>query len=372
MTSHSQDPKPSAEERRKLIELSKRGHLLLKENNVHQARELFEQALRLDPENPYILNGLGECYKKVGELDRAAECYKDILVFDPQNQFALRGLGDIYKERKDFRRAIDLWSRYLKGRPNDVFVLMRIADAYKALNAVAEAEGYYKKALAVNAGDHYALMGLADLYHKCGQKEKAVIYYEKLLQKNPRLINIWTIVANLCYQLEDFPKAKHSFEKALEIEPDNTYALFGLGNCYRWEKDYLKAVEFWEPLYQRNELNPSMLSRLGDMYCRLERLGDAETVYHAGLAKSFDRYAHLGLLKLCCRNGDEARLFTLLDAHFRHEPATVEIFEVLSDLLVQAGRKEMALALCRYGLERCALKPDEAQVLKTACAKLAN
>jgi len=49
----------------KVIELSKEGHRLLKEKRFREACALFEEALTLEPHNPYILTGFGDALRSL-------------------------------------------------------------------------------------------------------------------------------------------------------------------------------------------------------------------------------------------------------------------------------------------------------------------
>ena len=78
----------------KILELSKRGHQLLKEKNYLEACAIFDKARKLEPTNPYILVGIGDAQRGLSNFSKAAQCYKRVLDQDPENLFALRGLGD--------------------------------------------------------------------------------------------------------------------------------------------------------------------------------------------------------------------------------------------------------------------------------------
>jgi len=375
-TSASRDipPEPNdssdPDRQRQIVGLSKRGHRLLKGKEFQAARDIFEQACELDGHNPYILSGLAECLKHLGQLPAAIACYEKLLVLEPDNQFALRGLGDLFKLRNEYDRAIALWTEYLKYRANDIFVLTRIADALKILNRFKEAEDWYRKVLVLNPADRYSLMGLADLYHKTGREKPAIEYYEKILEKSPEMINILTIVGNLYRQLEDFGKAQSCFVRALELEPKNSYALTGLGHCHRWNRDYAQAIECWEPLLQSGEITNSMLSRLGDMYRNLGRLEEAEKLYLRGLEAGYDRYPHLGLIKLMCLRGREEEVCRLSDEYFSREGFDLETVKELSELYLQTGRKDAAAHFYYFILATSDLNSEETRLIEGRAGKL--
>jgi len=366
-------PDPSSlnpDRQKNIVGLSKRGHQLLKAKEFQAARVIFEQASELDDSNPYILSGLAESLKHLGQLPGSIACYEKLLALEPDNQFALRGLGDLFKLRKDYDRAIALWLEYLKYRANDIYVMTRIADALKILNRFEEAEDWYRKVLVLNAADQYSLMGLADLYHKTSREKLAIEYYEKILEKSPGMINILTIVGNLYWQLEEFGKAQSCFVRALELEPKNSYALYGLGNCHRWNREYARAIECWEPLLQFEEVTNSMLSRLGDMYRNLGRFEDAEKTYLRGLKTGYDKYPHLGLIKLKCLQGKEVEVCRLSDDYFSREGFDLETVKELSELFHKTGRKDAAARFYHYILERRDLNPEEIRQIEGRLGKL--
>jgi len=373
-TSRNIPPEPcssSSQDRKKnIVDLSKRGHRLLKGKEFQAARDIFEQACELDGQNPYILSGLAECLKHLGHLPAAIACYEKLLALEPDNQFALRGLGDLFRLRKDYDRAIALWLEYLKYRANDIFVLTRIADALKILNRLEEADDWYRKVLELNPADQYSLMGLADLYHKTGREQLAIEYYEKVLVKSPGMINILTIVGNLYRQLEDIDKAQSCYVRALELEPKNSYALYGLGHCHRWNREYAKAIECWEPLLQSEDVTNSTLSRLGDMYRNLGRLEDAEKTYLRGLKAGYDRYPHLGLIKLMCLRGREEEVCRLSDEYFSREGFDLETVKELSELFHKTGRKDAAARFYHFVLERSDLNPEAIRQIEGRLGKL--
>jgi tetratricopeptide (TPR) repeat protein len=362
----------SPDRQRKIVGLSKRGHQLLKSKKFQPARDVFEQACKMDGQNPYILSGLAECLKHLGQISEAIACYEKLLALEPDNRFALRGLGDLCKLRKDYDRAITLWFEYLKYRANDIFVLTRIADALKTLNRFEEAEDFYRKVLMLNSADQYSLMGLADLYHKTSREKLAIEYYEKVLEKSPGLINILTIVGNLYRQLEDFDKARSFFVRALKLEPKNSYALYGLGHCHRWNRDYAQAIDCWEPLLQSEVVTNSMLSRLGDMYRNLGRFQDAEKTYLRGLGAGYDRFPQLGLMKLMCLQGREEEVCRLSDEYFSREGFDLETVKELTELFLQTGRKEAAARFYHFILIRSDLTSGEISQIEGRLGKLAE
>lgn len=79
---------------------------------------LYQKALKVDPNNPGALLGLGEAYMRIGELDSALLILNRHLKFDPELSDYSRAI--VYLNKKDTNTAIDLFHKLIKSNPKDV------------------------------------------------------------------------------------------------------------------------------------------------------------------------------------------------------------------------------------------------------------
>lgn len=334
-----------------VIQLSKKARLLFRQKKFTEACELYRQGLNSDPYNPYLLSGLGDACRELGDVPGARQAYQSLLSQDKDNLFALRGLGDVLKGLGELEDALPLWERYLQLRPGDVHVMTRVADACKHLERYPRAEQLYREVLEGAPMDHFALTGLADLLHRTGRDLESIACYEKVLTLRHDMLHILTIIGKLCWRVSDFDKAKRFFLKALDIDPDNPYALYGLGNCYRWQRDYQKAVETWQRILQHNEGTLALYSRLGDAFTHLGDLSSAEQAYRQVLDQGYDRYAQIGLIKLLCDKGDFTRALEELNNLLAIEQDPWQQLDELSRRFVRTGRREAMISFFQHLLE---------------------
>jgi tetratricopeptide (TPR) repeat protein len=334
-----------------IIQLSKNARRFYRNGEYARACELYRQGLESDPRNPYLLSGLGDACREAGDLTRARAAYQSLLDKEPDNLFALRGLGDLCKDEGAFSAAVGLWKRYLGLRPQDVYVMMRLADAYKGLDQLDLAEELYRQILELAPQDTIALSGLADLLHGTGRDLEAIACYEKILTLRKDVLQVLTIVGKLCWRVNDYEKSKRFFLLALDIDPDNPYALYGLGNCYRWQRDYRRAVETWQRILRHNSGTINLYSRLGDALGHLGELDEAEESYRLALGAGYDRYAKIGLIKLCCDRGEFSRAVEELNDLLANETDPWQQINELSQRFVRAGRRESMLTFYHHLLE---------------------
>jgi len=287
-----------------IIELSKKARQKLRARCYDDARQLFAEGLELEPDNPYLLSGMGDASREMGNFEVAEECYLKLLHSEENNLFALRGLGDVYKKLNRHTDAITMWERYLHLRPRDKHVMSRIADSAKVLLQFERAERMYLSIIEFAPDDRFALTGLADLQHRLGKDREAIQIYEKILGFGDNSLHILTILGKLCWRVSDFDKGEIYFRRALEIDPVNPYALYGLGNCHRWHMRYPEAIEVWEKILEGSEGTQALHTRMGDAYYHIGMKKEAASSYRRAIGFGRDPFAMAGLICLSVETGD--------------------------------------------------------------------
>lgn len=177
---------------------------------------------------------------------------------------------------KDPQQAIPYWLRYLEINPKDSHVMVRVADAYHKLHDTDNAIAFYEQALKVSTNDPFALLGLGNVYYAQHEDTRALLCFETLLKNNSQNVVVMTMTGNIYRRRKEFD------QKALEIEPTNNFALFGMGDCYRGQQNMEKAVEWWDKILEREPENQALWTRVGDALLSLDRVDDA--VMHPPMA----------------------------------------------------------------------------------------
>ena len=334
-----------------VIDISKKGRQKFRARRYKEAKELFGEGLQREPDNPYLLSGMGDACREIGDYDEAERCYRHLLEIDKNNLFALRGLGDVCKKMGRHQEAIRQWNQYLALRPRDKHVMTRIADSCKALVQYDKAEDVYRQIIKIDSRDRFALTGMADLQHRLGQDDKAIEYYEKVLQFDPNELHILTIIGKLCWRVNAFEKAESYFRRALSIDPQNPYALYGLGNCYRWHHQYDKAIEIWQEILKYNEGTQALFTRMGDAHVHLGDNDRAEKAYLKAMEMGNDPFAIAGLVRLYCERHDWPQAAVYFWKLVEDEDEALFQIEELTKRFVRTGQRDTMLELFQYLLD---------------------
>ena len=355
-----------------VIDISKKGRQKFRARRYQEARDLFREGLEREPDNPYLLSGMGDACRETGEFEDAERCYRHLLEIDKRNLFALRGLGDVCKKMSRHQEAIRLWNEYLALRPRDKHVMTRIADSCKALLQFDKAEEAYNQIIKLDPSDRFALTGMADLQHRLGNDEKAIEYYENVLQFDPNELHILTIIGKLCWRTNDFEKAERYFRRALSIDPHNPYALYGLGNCFRWPHQYDKAIEIWGEILKHNEGTQALYTRMGDAHVHLGDNEKAEASYLKAMEVGEDPFAVSGLVRLYCERRDWPQAATFFWKLMVDEDDALNKIEELTKRFVRSGQREIMLTFFSFLLDSKQGQPLVVNELNGLVARLTD
>lgn len=339
--------------RNELAELSKRGYQLLKENLTDRAIEAFEQILQTEPENNYALVGMGDALRKQRHYQDAIGHYTTCLEHHPGNNYALFGLADCYKATNQFNRAIDIWEEYLKHDDSNVTVLTRVADAYRKVRNLERSRELYRKVLDLDSANSYALIGLGHLHYDFREYSQALKYWKTVEESRGHRVDIrvLTSIGNCHRKLKTFEQGVTYFQRALEKQPSNFYALFGLADCYRGLNESVKSLEYWNLILEKDPRNKVILTRAGDAYRTLGEIDKAADYYRKALNIDFDTYAVLGLAIIDRNEGRvEQALASILDL-IKREPQNHRLSLEAADCCERLGRPDEALEILDTWLE---------------------
>jgi tetratricopeptide (TPR) repeat protein len=345
----------SRNERPEIAAFSQKGYLYLKENRIEAAEECFKKILEFDADNNYALVGLGDVSRKKADFASAIKYYDACLKHHPGNNYALFGLADCYKAFKNYPKAIEIWEHYLHHDNKNVTVLTRIADTYRKVRNLQKSRTIYQQVLAIEENNPYALIGLGHLHYDFKEYDKALFYWERMIDTRGADeidIRVLTSVGNCHRKMRNFSSGIEVFRKALEIVPDNFYALFGMADCYRGLNMHKEALEYWNKILDRDPANKVILTRAGEECRAMGKFEEAQELYEKALNIEYDSYAVLGLALINKEKGKYAEALTALEVLLKGGFKNSRIYSEIADCYTKLGQPQKAenfLASCGKG-----------------------
>ena len=327
-----------------IAELSKQGYQLLKEGLIDRAVTNFKIILETQPDNNYALVGLGDAFRKARRPAEAAEYYKDCLKSHPGNSYALFGLADCCKSTGQFNRAIEIWEEYLGHDDTNITVLTRVADAYRKVRNHDRSLEFYLRVLDVDEDNSYALVGLGHLHYDFNEYAEALKFWlrvEELVGSRVD-IRILTSIGNCHRKLKTFKDGVPYFKRALEKQPGNFYALFGLADCYRGMNESDQSLVYWNKILEKDPRNKVILTRAGDAYRAKNDLETAAARYQDALEIEYDLYAAMGMAIIDRLKGRYTSALSILEELILKEPKNHRLYIEAAECWKALGDQDAA------------------------------
>lgn len=203
-------------------DLLDKGERFLSEGKAKSARQLYEEALTLEPNCPDAFNGLGLTYKMEGNYDQAATSYASALKINPDHYDSIYNLANAYYLTQNYPEAVTLYLRAmrLKGAP-DADLLSSLATVYRD-KARAES-GQSRK---------------ADWDH-------SLSFYQQAAKQDPDSPKVPAYLGQLYADMGNLELAEEEFKRAIALKRDYAFAYFHLGRLERLRGRLPAALISW-------------------------------------------------------------------------------------------------------------------------------
>ena len=131
--------------------LFKRGMAFERAKKWDLAERDLEHALRLRPDQPYVLNYLAYSWADQGvNLERARGMLERAVALRPQDGYIVDSLGWIFYRMNDFETAVRHLERAVELRSQDATINDHLGDAYWQVGRFNEARFQWKRALSLD------------------------------------------------------------------------------------------------------------------------------------------------------------------------------------------------------------------------------
>ena len=199
----------------------------LKEGNPDQAIRNFRQSSSVK-EKLHI--GFGYAYLAKYKLDLARNNFDEALSINPENLQAHFGIATIYEMLNEKEKAFRLYSRLRTKYPGHPWIKVRY-DYIKS----TETGNYLKKA------EQYKNQDNADAY---------IYALEKASQYSPELVEIKVEIADYFKSRQQYEQAAQYYETALEKLPNNEEILMKMAEVYELMEKFDSAVVIYKKMLE--------------------------------------------------------------------------------------------------------------------------
>ncbi len=270
-------------------------------------------------------------------------------------------MGRVQHRHGNATEAMALWGKVLKHDPNRPKVHEDMGWFAMEKGQYAQAIGHWRRTLEINPQTPSIHSGIARALMGLNRHTEAIEALRKELEISPRSSFSWFLLGQEHLQQKEYEKAKASYEKAIDLEPDLTNVYYGLFTvCARLGQrteakqhmatfKKLKAAEM-EVLKDRNNAFNDLIDMrrdaaetlilAGQAYQSAGKLNQAEKLTHraAGLAPQNAIY-RLHSAAISMQLGHLAKAEEAFGKVIQLAPQNARGYSGLAHLYLQANQK---------------------------------
>ncbi len=165
--------------------------------------------------------------KRAADRDRAISLYKEAAGDAHWGVPASNALARTLLEAGKTEEAIAVLQAGLSAAPNHLTLVDTAAQAYIDANRLAEAEKLTTAALAAFDGEGWAHGSHARVLLAKGEPAKAVAELDRAVELSPEDASLFALRGDATREVDSRDEAKASYEKALQLDPEQARALSG-------------------------------------------------------------------------------------------------------------------------------------------------
>src|SRR5579884_3026886 len=294
----------------------------VQQGKLNNAITEYEKIIEKDPKDLTVLNTIGDLYARLGQGEKAGEYFKRV--------------GDTYATDGFTVKAIAMYKKLTKLNPTATGSLHKLAELYTAQGLYSDARQQY--------------MQLADHYIKSADFESAIRTFQKMLEMDPDNLSLQSKLADLylkigkkseaveiyqraatsLYERGAVDEAEKALKRLLAISPDNPDALFLRGKIASGGTDAGTAIK--------------SLERVPDIDSRVDGL---QALLKAHLSKSNAEEAAVVAHKLLSVHNDLSGMRTYAEWLLQHgkPEEAVKVYSENAERFLASDSGQLVLSL---------------------------
>jgi tetratricopeptide (TPR) repeat protein len=317
------------------------------ETSYEKMLGIYEEILKIEPDNDRALLETALIYQKTGQKDKAENLFKELGKNAATSSRMVMVAVDTYISQKRYDDAVIVFSELLKADPDNDNLNFFLGMAHESADNPEAAIQHYLNVSSAHPQYKKTLLTIGFLYRKMGQGEKAVAFLEGHHKNNPKDIDIISYLSTFYEQEGHLEKAMDLLTKGLADVPENTSLLFRLGAIQDKAGQKEACIATMKKIIRIDPDDASALNYLGYTYADLGiHLDQAEALIKKALKiKPDDGYITDSMGWVYYKKKEyEKAVFYLEKAATLTEYEAI-IASHLADAYVKTGRLSKALAV---------------------------
>jgi tetratricopeptide (TPR) repeat protein len=240
-----------------------------------EAEKIYDEILRLQPEQPDALALLATIALRRGDIDAAIDLLGRAITSKPDFFDAHKSLGALLAKRGEFEKAIQSYQRALELRPADAKAHFDLGNILFRLNQLDGAIGAYSKAIELRPDFGEAHNNLGEALSRKGLADQAMESYRRAMMLKPEYLDRLNQIGRMLDEKGRMDEAIAAYLSIIELRPNIAQAHLNLGRALDAAGYADDAVAAYRGAAPVNPGGVEIHARMASLLAKLERFDEA-------------------------------------------------------------------------------------------------
>jgi len=222
--------------------------------DLDRAIILYQECLKIDPENTASLYELSNIYNYLGEKELAVQYAEKAFENERDNKWYGMHLAGLYHQEGKIEKAVDVYREMTDRNPKEMDIKYNLATLYVSNGEYRDALTIFEemeKSMGIN---EMVNMAKYNIYEKEGKHHLAVNELKKLISVFPEEVKYRGLLAELYDEMGEDEKAVMAYQDLFKIDPEHGLAQMSVSSYYRRKGEYKKSLEWFEMAVRNPEI----------------------------------------------------------------------------------------------------------------------
>ena len=248
-------------------------------NKLSKANKLIQKAISKNNRRPEFYNIQALILMKQQRYPEAEAALKSAIRLDPAPAF-LMNLATCCKHRKNFSEAVKIYSEILEKDPSDSKVYYKLGCVFYELGNIDSSLDSFKAAIKYDPDNKNAQYALGSAYLKKGNSKEALLNLCPVAGDFPADARLYHKIGQAWHSLNNYEKAQGAYKRAIDIEPRFAEAYYDLACAELGSKEFVDAIDGFNKFLEFDENNKFALTNLAKAYFSMGEIDEAIRSYN--------------------------------------------------------------------------------------------
>lgn len=324
------------------------------------AIDAIHNMLKLDANNPDLVEMLAVAYYQSGQLQLAAENFLQQTRLSKGNAQAHNNLAQVLFELGHNEDASLHCQQALKLDKQLDSAHNCMGNIYRAAKRLKDAHDSYQQAISLNSENPLYFCNLGTVQTELGQYEEAEKSLSQAISLSPEFVDAINNYAAVLQKQNKLEQAIENYHRALSLDENNLEILNNLGSCYLEQQDSDKANEIFNKIVSIDPNFPDVYVSMAQIAEDNNNIDEAIALYQKSLELSpGNENAYYGLGTIYLELGNYFGAVESFNKALKSNPNFALAFAGLANAFIKANKTILAREYLEKAIE---LNPDNAFV----------